>query len=44
MMEKARRLLSVMVMEAQTSLYSLREGDPANNKKRKWLLLSMVMS
>lgn len=28
MMEKARRLLSVMMMEAQTSLCSLRERDP----------------
>lgn len=27
MMEKARRLLSVMVTEAQTSLWSLRERD-----------------
>lgn len=27
-MEKARRLLSVMVTEARTSLWSLRERDP----------------
>lgn len=37
MMEKARRLLSVMVTEAQTSLCSLREGDPANNNNNKGL-------